>query len=84
MLICSGYHSRRVQATFSSILKDTGVSMQIQAVDEMIGVVGLLTEWLKLFIYESLLLPWQDVNQSQPQSSHRMRLKMAEALVGAR
>jgi hypothetical protein len=84
MLVCSAYHSRRVQATFSSILKDTGASIRIQAVDETIGIVGLLTEWLKLFFYENLLLPWKGVNQDPRKSSHQMGRSVAETQIGVR
>jgi hypothetical protein len=81
-LICAGYHGQRVAVTFSSILKDTGASIRIYTVDEKIGIFGLLTERLKLFFYEHILLPWQGVDQAPRNSSHLMRGRVGELRIG--
>lgn len=56
-LVCSAYHSRRVQVTFSNIFQGTETNIRIKTVDEEIGLIELLTEFVKLIAYESIVLP---------------------------
>ena len=57
LLVCSSYHCKRVRSTFSAILENTGVEIDIYAAAEQVGMGGLFIEYLKRIFYENLLLP---------------------------
>jgi hypothetical protein len=57
ILVCSGYHSKRVQVTFSMIFRGIATSLQVYTIDEKIDVVGLIIEYVKLLLYQNIVLP---------------------------
>ena len=57
LLVCSAYHSKRVRIIFSAILEGTGVVIDIHAADERVGWGVLFVEYLKLILYEYILIP---------------------------
>ena len=59
VLVCSEYHSRRVWVTFSALLKDLGVEIEVHTADEKVGVWGLLIEYVKLLSYKYVLIPYE-------------------------
>jgi uncharacterized SAM-binding protein YcdF (DUF218 family) len=60
LLVCAGYHARRVEITFSALLADVGVRIVIHPTDETASMVGLAYEFSKRKWYETVLIPlWQ-------------------------
>ena len=59
LLVCSSYHSMRVEIAFSTYLKDDGVKMKIFSVDEKVPLTYLLAEYTKLILYEKFLIPFE-------------------------
>jgi len=57
LLVCSAYHRKRVQSTFSMIFENSGVDIDIHTVDEHIGLMGLIIEHVKLIFYDTVLIP---------------------------
>ena len=58
LLVCSAYHSQRVWVTFSALLQQKGVKIEIHGADESVGLRGLLVEYGKLLVYKYLLIPF--------------------------
>jgi hypothetical protein len=56
-LVSSSYHAKRVWITFSALLRNTGVVVEIYSADEKVGLRGLLKEYSKMVFYENLLVP---------------------------
>ena len=65
VLVCSAYHSKRVSVTFSEILKDSGVEIEVFTADEKVILRGLLLEYAKLVFYENLLIPFEVWSQKK-------------------
>lgn len=59
VLVCSSYHGRRVQNTFSTLLTGSDLDIMICPAEEEVGLGGLLIEYGKVVLYEMILLPWE-------------------------
>jgi hypothetical protein len=59
LLVCSEYHSSRVRATFSALLKDVGVEIAFHTADEKVGRWARLFEYAKRVLYENVLIPFE-------------------------
>ena len=60
LLVCAAYHAKRVEITFSAILSDLGVKIEIHPTDEYASMKGLIYEYAKKVWYETILIPfWQ-------------------------
>jgi uncharacterized SAM-binding protein YcdF (DUF218 family) len=65
VLVCSGYHSRRVWMTFSALFEGSGVEIEIHTADEKIGTWGLLIEYGKFLFYKNVLIPFEVWSQKR-------------------
>jgi len=59
VLVCSSYHGRRVQNTFSTLLNGLDLNIMICPAEEENGLWNLLIEYGKVVLYEMILLPWE-------------------------
>lgn len=59
VLVCSSYHGRRVQDTFFTLLNGSDLDIMICPAEEEVGLGGLLIEYVKVVLYEMILLPWE-------------------------
>jgi hypothetical protein len=57
LIVCSSYHTKRVLITFSTILMDTGVVIEIHPAYEKVGLGLLFNEYAKLVFYKNILIP---------------------------
>ena len=57
ILVSSGYHTRRVFNTFSNIASGTPLELYICGSNDIPGIPGIAMEYLKLFIYDTIVLP---------------------------
>lgn len=57
ILVTSSYHTRRTLATFSKVFKDRVVNLSIYGAAEPVLLRDMLYEYLKLLLYESIVLP---------------------------
>ncbi len=65
ILVTSSFHTRRTLTTFSRVFQDRGLTLSIYGVAEPIGLRGELYEYMKLFLYERIVLPFYDDRQSE-------------------
>jgi uncharacterized SAM-binding protein YcdF (DUF218 family) len=56
ILISSPYHTKRVYESFSKYLADKGIDIYVYASEDRTHLIGLLGEYFKLILYETLLL----------------------------
>jgi hypothetical protein len=61
LLICSSYHANRVQITFTTVLKKTGVKVEINQVQDECTLEGFIIELIKLTFYKNILLPYNSM-----------------------
>jgi uncharacterized SAM-binding protein YcdF (DUF218 family) len=73
ILVTSSYHTRRTLTTFSRVFKDRGVGLSIYSAPEPVLLRDMLYEYMKLFLYERIVLPIYARNKSvsQPLSISR-------------
>jgi hypothetical protein len=72
LLVCAGYHARRVEVTFSALLSAGGVKIEIHPTDESVSAIGLLYEYVKKEWYETVLIPfWQRKNRTLPKRENQ-------------
>ena len=57
ILITSSYHSKRTWIVFSKFLQSSGIQIYVYPVHDPILLHWLLLEYVKLFIYENVLIP---------------------------
>ena len=56
ILVSSPYHTMRLQECFSRYLKDKGINVFVYQLDDYPRLWGLVLEYLKLIVYEKILL----------------------------
>ena len=56
MLVTAPYHTKRVKASFTSMLKDTGITLYIRGTTEEASLPALILEFIKLKIYKYFLI----------------------------
>lgn len=64
ILVTSSYHTRRALTTFSRVFKDRGVDFSIYGSAEPILLRDMLCEYMKLFLYDRIVLPLYARNKS--------------------
>jgi uncharacterized SAM-binding protein YcdF (DUF218 family) len=57
ILVSSAYHTRRVFTTFSKLGSNRSPEYFIYGSDDVTGLQGLLSEYVKLFLYDNFAIP---------------------------
>jgi hypothetical protein len=72
ILVSSAYHTRRVLDTFSNIASGSPLELYIYGSTDIQGIPSLTLEYLKLIIYDSIVLPAIDWKRGWSRGSSRI------------
>jgi uncharacterized SAM-binding protein YcdF (DUF218 family) len=57
VLVTSAYHTKRTITVFSKVAPNSSLELYIYGSDDVPGFQGLLTEYMKMLLYENIVLP---------------------------